>query len=162
MKTKGFIILFLSALLLVACKDEPKNRNLTIPENPRTDFGMQRSHEDTIAVMEMATQFLETLKQKDVEGALDQLYDVEHQEVKPLTASQRNDLRSTLKAFPVESYTLDAIILYSDSDSEVRYTTRMFPDSVESKIPGTVKGSLHPFRIDGKWYLTIQPKKFEQ
>ncbi len=159
---KILIIISLVSLLLFSCNDGSKNKNITIPEDPRTDFSMQRTSADTIAVMELANNFLQTLKEKNVDMALDQLYEVENNEARPLSAENRSKLKQTFSALPVESYTIDAIILFSDSDSEVRYTTKMFPDSIESEIPGTTKGSLHPFRINGQWFLTILPVKFEE
>ena len=135
---------------------------MILPVDSRTDLNMHRTHEDTVAVMDLANTFLQTLKDKNVDGALDQLYEVENNEVKPLSAEQRSKLRNTFSAFPVEEYTIDAIVLFSDSDSEVRYTTKMFPDSIKSEMPGTTKGSLHPFRVNNQWVLTVLPVKFEQ
>lgn len=159
---KVLVFLCFVSLFLFSCKNENKKNDIIIPKDPRTDFSMKRSHEDTVAVMDMADKFLQALQEKNVDAALDQLYEVENNEAKPLTEERRNKLKQTFGAFPVESYTIDAIVLFSDSDSEVRYTTRMFPDSIKSEMPGTTKGSLHPFRINGQWFLTILPIKFEQ
>ena len=157
-----FIICFI-ATSFVSCKDGQKDGTeaIHIQKDSRHDFGMERTHADTLALMEKAEQFLQSLKDKNLDAALDLLYEVKGNEVKPLSSERRNLLRKNLGAFPVESYTIDALILFSDSDSEVRYTTKMFPDSVESQMPGTMKGSLHPYRIDANWYLTIQPEKNE-
>ena len=147
----------------MSCSDKKKNSDdkIFVPD-PRTDHGMSRSHEDTISVMELANHFLTTLKEKDIEGALDQLYEIDSTDVHPLSAQRREELRKTLSAFPVEEYTIDQITLYSEDDSEVRYTTKMFPDSIKSEFPGITRGCLHPYRIDNQWYLTIQKQKIER
>lgn len=149
------------ALCVISCKDSKKEDRVFIPDDPRKDLNMQRTHEDTLAVLDMANKFLTALKEKQVDAALDQLIEVDSNAVKPMSATQKNELRKTFTALPVENYTIDEIIMFSDSDTEVRYTTKMFPDSVESKIPGTTKGALHLFRINNEWHLTILPVKFD-
>ena len=37
----------------------------------------------------------------------------------------------------------------------------MFKVEDGSDLPNTTKGSLHPYRIDNQWYLTIQLQKNE-
>ena len=160
MKKNIYLLMALLAVLVVSCSDKKKERGVFIPDN-RTDFSMQRSHEDTLAVMELANQFLTTLKNKDIEGALDQLYEVESTDVRPLSNKRREQLRNALGALPVEDYTIDQITLFSEDDSEVRYTTQMFKDSIGKTLPGKTTGSLHPYRVDNKWYLTIQDVKLE-
>ena len=162
---KKFLLIIVCGLTvcLMSCSDKKNGTEdkIAIPQDPRTDFSMQRTSQDTTKVMDLASQFLETLKNKDIEGALDQLYEVDGQNARPLSPEMRGKLRTTLQAFPVESYQIDEIILFSDSDSEVRYTTEMFKVEDGSNLPNTTKGSLHPYRIDNQWYLTIQMQKNE-
>ena len=162
MKRSFYFFIGLLSILMMSCSDKKKedNHEVFIPDS-RTDYSMKRSHEDTIAVMDLANQFLTTLKNKDIEGALDQLYEIDSTDVRPLSVKRREQLRNSLSALPVEEYTIDQITLYSDNDSEVRYTTQMFKDSIGDALPGKTKGSLHPYRIDDKWYLTIQNVKLE-
>ena len=150
--------------MIVSCSGDKKNNpedKRFIPKDPRTDFQMSRSHEDTIMVMDLANQFLTTLKEKDIEGALDQLNEIDSTGVHPLSNQRRAQLRGALGALPVEEYSIDQIVLFSENDSEVRYTTQMFKDSIGNQVPGITKGSLHPYRIDNKWYLTIKSEKHE-
>ncbi len=163
MKKFLFIIFCGFTFCLLSCNDKKngKEDEIVVRQDPRTDFSMERTPQDTATVMNLANQFLETLKKKDVEGALDQLYEVEEHNAKPLSPEMRAKLKETLQAFPVESYQIDEIILFSDSDSEVKYTTEMFKVEDNSNFPNTTKGSLHPYRIDNKWYLTIQLQKNE-
>lgn len=151
----------LAMVAFMACSDKKNEKGEIFIPDARTDFSMNRSHEDTIAVMELANNFLSTLKNKDIESALDQLYEVDSTDVHPLSEKRRNQLRNALGALPVEEYTIDQITLYSETDSEVRYTTQMFKDSIGNALPGKTTGSLHPYRVENKWYLTIQEEKFE-
>jgi hypothetical protein len=161
MKKIAYFILSLLTLCVVSCKDNKKDDKVYIPDDPRKDLNMERTQEDTLAVLDLANKFLIALKEKNVDAALDQLVEVDSNAVKPMSAERKSELRKSLGVFPVESYTIDEIIMFSESDTEVRYTTKMFPDSVESKIPGTTKGALHVFRINNEWHLTILPVKFD-
>ena len=161
MKKIAYLLLGLVSLSVISCKDSNKEDHIILPADPRQDYSMQRTQKDTLAVLDMADKFLTALKEKNVDAAIDQLIEIENNAVLPMSASRKSELKKNFNAFPVESYTIDAMTMFSDSDTEVRYTTKMFPDSVETKMPGTTKGSLHAFRIDGKWYLTILPLKFD-
>lgn len=161
MKKIAYFILGLVTLSVVSCKDNKKEDHVILPADPRKDYNMQRTHEDTLAVLDLANKFLTALKEKNVDAAIDQLIEVENSEVKPMSAARKSELKKNFNAFPVESYTIDEMTMFSDSDTEVRYTTRMFPDSVETKMPGNTKGSLHAFRINNEWHLTILPLKFD-
>ena len=161
MKKIAYIILGFVTLCVISCKESKKDYGVYIPDDPRKDRNMKRTQEDTLAVLDLANKFLTALKENDLKGALDQLIEVDSGDVKPMSDARKRELGQGLGMFPVESYTIDEIIMFSDSDTEVRYTTKMFPDSVESKIPGTNKGALHVFRINNKWYLTILPYKYD-
>lgn len=161
MKKIAYFVWVLMTLCVVSCKESKKDDHVFIPDDPRMDLHMQRSEKDTMAVLDLANKFLTALKEKNVDGALDQLIEVDSNVVKPMSAERKKELRQNLGVFPVESYTIDEIIMFSDSDTEVRYTTKMFPDSVESQVPGTIKGALHAFRINSEWVLTILPVKYD-
>ena len=161
MKKIALFVLGLVSLCVISCKDSKKENHIFVPDDPRMDQTMQRTQEDTLAVLDLANKFLTALKEDNLKGALDQLMEVDSNAVKPMSEARKRELAQSLGVFPVESYTIDEIIMFSDSDTEVRYTTKMFPDSVESKIPGTTKGALHLYRINNEWVLTILPVKFD-
>ena len=54
-------------------KSQQKDTEEQVYVDPRLDLTMQRSHIDTAAVMHNVTEYLELLKQNDVEGALNKL-----------------------------------------------------------------------------------------
>ena len=156
----AFGLLFI--FLLAACS-EKKNSSIdeVIIPDPRKDMTMVRSSKDTAEIMKLADDFLQSLKNKDVDGALKQLYTVEHNTAKQLTAERRIKLEKMFSAIPVEDYKIDQVFLYSDSDTEVRYSVEMFKKPQGSKQPNTIKGALFPCRVNGTWFLTISEEKVE-
>jgi len=152
----------LLAICFIACSGNKKKSDDTIARKDlRTDFNMNRSHQDTTMVLELAKNFLEALKSKDVEGALGQLYEVNGDSVNSPSAEELSALRKTYQSIPVIDYKVEEVYMYSDSDCEVRYSTVMFEKSDDNPMSNTTKGALHPYRVNGKWYLTIELRKNE-
>lgn len=73
-------------------------------------------------LLDMTKKFLETLKNNDIDGAMSQLYEVKDNKVMPLSEERSKEIRRSFTTFPVLSYKIDELLLYSDSDTEVRYT----------------------------------------
>ena len=143
------------ALLIVASCGEKKKQEVKLPADPRMDQQMIRTSKDTMMLLDMTKKFLETLKNNDIDGALSQLYEVKDNKVAPLSADREKEIRKTLATFPVLSYQIDELLLYSDSDTEVRYTIEFFEKPKGDNRPNTIKCSVNPTRVGGTWYLTI-------
>lgn len=128
-----------------------------IKDNHRYDTTMVRTPDDSTAILKMAIEYLELLKQNKIDEALDLLYEVDGDIAKPLSASRKNVLRNNLKKYPVLSYTIDEFRLYSDMDTDVRFTYDFMvkPEGAPENLPTTMKGALNPFRVNGNWYLSI-------
>ena len=143
------------ALLIVASCGEKKKQEVKLPADPRMDQQMIRTSKDTMMLLDMTKKFLETLKNNDIDGALSQLYEVKDNKVAPLSAEREKEIRKTLATFPVLSYQIDELLLYSDSDTEVRYTIEFFEKPKGDNRPNTIRCSVNPTRVGGTWYLTI-------
>lgn len=156
----SFGLFFLLVLAACSGKKDRAKEEVIIPDS-RKDMTMVRSSKDTAEIMKLADNFLSCLKSKDIDGALKQLYMVEHNTAKPLNPERRNKLEKMLSAIPVEDYKIDQVFLYSDSDTEVRYTVEMFKRPQGSNQPNTIKGALFPCRVNGAWFLTISEEKVE-
>lgn len=162
---KVFYLCILSGLVLtmVSCgnkKVEKQEKSLIeriIEENPRYDTEMLRTKNDSNAMIQMATQYLDLLVQKKAEEALGLLYEKAEDSaaVMPLSDARKAVLLKRLKTFPVLSYNIDEYRLYSDIDNEIRYTYEFMPKQEGSNVPNTMKGVLSPVRVGGNWYLTI-------
>lgn len=151
-------VIILSAI--VSCGGD-KNKSKEVILDPRKDMTMTRSAHDTAEILRLSQDFLESVKAHNIEAALSRVCMVENNTAYPLTSERRARLEKTLSAFPVEDYVIDELLLYSDSDTEVRYTIEMFKNKPGENRPNTIKGSLNPCRINGTWYLTIASEKVE-
>lgn len=152
------------AVVIVSCGDSKKD-NKQKPEevyvDPRIDESMPRTSADTATVLGLAKNYLDCLKKNDVEGALSQLSVVKGADVSPLSEDRKQELRKTNKLFPILRYRIDEIRMYSDSDTEVRYTAEFFEKKITDKRPNTIQGSVHPRRVQGQWVLTLEKEKVE-
>lgn len=157
LKYISFIVVILSML---SCNGNKTQESETIYD-PRKDMTMERSSRDTSDLFRLSQSFLDCLKNHDIDGALNLVYDIDNGQVQSLSAERKIELERILTAFPVDSYKIDEMLLYSDSDTEIRYTVVMFQKPEGDDRPNTFKGSLSPYRIDGKWYLTIPTQKSE-
>ena len=141
-----------------SCKDkkEVKKQVNPIEENPQYDNTMERSAADTTALVQMATQYLDLLKENKIDEAMAMLHDVDTTGVQPLSEAHRKSVINNLKKFPVLSYQLEEFRLYSDDQTEMRYVYEFMPKPEGSPdLPNTMKGLIGFFRVDGQWYMTI-------
>lgn len=154
MRTAKYAVMALALLMLASCGGKKKKETI-LPVDPRMDQRMSRTSKDTTMLLDMTKKFLETLKNNDIDGAISQLYEVKNNNVMPLSAEREKEIRKTLATFPVLSYQIDELLLYSDSDTEVRYTIEFFEKPKGDNRPNTIKCSVNPTRVGGTWYLTI-------
>ena len=151
------------ALSISSCGDKkPQSQTSTandiLKQNPRYDTAMVRSHDDSAMIVKMANDYLELLKQNKVDEALGLLYQLDDSShVIPLSDSRKNVLKTNFSKYPVLSYAIDEYHLYSDFDTDVRYTFDFMvkPEGAPENLPTSMKGALSPFRVSGTWYLSV-------
>lgn len=153
-KSVKYVVIALILFVVASCGDK-KKPEVKLPVDPRMDQQMARTSKDTMMLLDMTKKFLETLKNNDIDGAMSQLYEVKDNKVMPLSEERSKEIRKSLASFPVLSYKIDELLLYSDSDTEVRYTIEFFEKPKGDKRPNTIKCSVNPTRVGGNWYLTI-------
>ena len=153
----GFVLVFSSC----GSKDKEKDKSVideVIQTNSRYDTKMVRTADDSTTIVKLAVQYLDLLKQNKIDKALDMLYELnESSEMEHLSDSYKTILKNNLKKFPVLSYSLDDYHIYSDTDTDIRYTYEFMtkPEGAPENLPTTMKGVLSPVRINGNWYLTV-------
>ncbi len=157
----AFTAVLAAALMVSSCGGNKEKRSIDAPANPRMSQSMERSAKDTAEVLDITRKYLDTLKDGDTEGALSQLYEYGDGTVRPLSDGRKAELRQTLKDFPVLSYQIDRLLMYSDSDTEVRYTVEFFEKPEGSTQPNTIKCAVNPVRVSGQWYLTVSEQTRE-
>ena len=113
--------------------------------------------------MEYGTNFLDCLKNRKYDEAFSQLYDLNLKDttVVPLSSERKAELLENFKTFPVNNYSIKEVLLYSDIDTEVRYDIELFKKEKGDDRPNTIQGVLNPFRVKGRWFLTISKKSRE-
>ena len=139
-------------LLLSACKDTKKPAK---PLVPGVDVAMEVTSYDTTTVMKMTNDYLDLLKQGNIDEAMSRLYVLdENDQIRPLPAEQEADCRFSLEAFKVYDYRITMFTFYKETDSEVKYEL-IIDDPAKKEDPGKINGLIRPVRRDGQWYITL-------
>lgn len=166
-KTRLFIAFALTALLFgcYSCgggKQEQKEGD-EAQVDERIDTSMQRTAADTAEIRTLTMDYLTKLRDKDFEGAMAMLssYVDSTATITELNEAQRGKLNGIFRTFPVVAFSIDDITLFSETDTEVRYTIEMFQRDPGDNVPNSMHFLLMPRRIDGKWYLCIDDR-FDQ
>jgi len=138
----------------------PKNEEADV--DPYYNSSMKRTAEDSATIVQLATQYLDLLKENKLEEAVNMLHDVDSVDVKPLNEERINALMTNLKRFPVLSYTIDELRLFSDDNTELRFTYEFMPKPEGAEnFPNTMKGLLGFFRLGETWYITVPEDKVD-
>ncbi len=143
------------AFVLSSCGGKKEKQGVIIPPDPRMSGEMKRSAADTAEVLNLTRKYLDALKSKDIDAALSQLYEFRDGSIYPLSDKRAAEIRQNVTDFPVLSYKIDKLLMYSDSDTEVRYTIEFFEKPVGSTQPNTLNCCVNPVRVSNKWYLTV-------
>ena len=162
---KLFSLLPIAALFITAACSSNKEKAAEVTStDARFEQDMVRTEQDSLDIINLSKQYLDLLKADSLDQALDMLYEMNSDgKMEPISASRRQELIEHLQQFPVLSYTIDQMLLYSETDTELRYTYEFFvkPEGMEG-MNNTTKGALMPHRVDGKWYLTVALFKSEK
>lgn len=158
-KTSYYLIPLLALIVFAGClrKSEPEKKT-------RYSEKMARTSEDSTAILNLTTQYLDLLKGEQFDEALQMLYNYNEEDgtVQPIDEERRSSLRNSYANFPVLNYEIDTVLLYSEIDTEVRFKYEFFEKPEGSPIPNIVRGNVCPHRIEGKWYLTVPAEKDEE
>ena len=130
-------------------------------QDPRTSKYMQRSKADTLALMHNTAEYLDLLKNGEIDKALDKLYVASGDTVLPIPAQKKEEIRNLVTLFPVLDYKIDSILMFSETDTEVRYTIEFFEKEENDPRQNTMQCVLNPRRVGYYWYLTISDRSVE-
>jgi len=161
MNIRFYGIAFVATLVMSAClcscgSDEQKSKPVEISSG-REDVDMKRTAADTIAIRNLTIDYLNKLYENDFDGALDMLncYNDSTSTLSKLSDEQRSEMLTVLQMFPVVGYTIDEINIFSENDTEVRYTIEMFKRENGDDRPNTMRFQLNPCRFGNVWYLCV-------
>lgn len=114
------------------------------------------SKEDTIKVTRLATEYLEHLKKKEFDEAIQMLHNTQNDSILELSDQERKDMMQQHKTFPVLSYQIGSLIFNNIYDAEVRYCIEFFKKQEEQEeIPNTMNFRLNSRKIKDEWYLGV-------
>lgn len=162
-KYSTILLLFAIVFAFSSCGDKKAKEFKRENVDPRMEYGMDRNSKDTTEILQMATNFLDCLKNRKYDEAFSQLYDLNLKDttVVPLSSERKAELLENFKTFPVNNYSIKEVLLYSDIDTEVRYDIELFKKEKGDDRPNTIQGVLNPIRVKGRWFLTISKKSRE-
>lgn len=161
MKSKTIYLFLLAAIavpicLLCSCKGEQKPSDTSIMVNIGPT--MTLDSQDTLIVDQLATEYIEHLKNKEYEAALAMLYYLDPDSaVVPLPRNLAIRQMQIYHVFPVLDYKFESIRFRTESDCQVKYVIT-FDKAAEGEDPNkyTTSMYLQPIRREGQWYLTVR------
>ena len=139
------------ALLMAACKgkkeEAPKSSDPLQPQMIVSEF-------DTTTVQNLTYDFLELLKQGQLDEAISRLYVLDGDQVKPLPDEQKPECYFSLGLHRVYDYRIIDYTFYKETDSEVQCEI-IIEDPAQKENPGHMIRRFCPVRRNGAWYLTL-------
>lgn len=115
---------------------------------------------DTVEVLNMVEMYLEYVKNKEYDKAIEMLHDITNDSVAPLSAEMESKVREEQKVFPVLSYKRDTMTFINEHRVEVTYDVEFFERDTTTDIPNTVKMTFSPQRINATWYLSLLDRSY--
>lgn len=126
-----------------------------VESDPRYSSSMVRTADDTTAVMQLATQYLDLLSRNEINSAIDLLYELNSDSLSVLSDKRREELINFYSTFPVIRYNIESYAIFTETNTEVRFTYNFLENKDDDKIPNVMRGCLCPVRFNGNWYLTV-------
>lgn len=148
---------------MISCSDKKKEKSSAenVYVDPRESQTMQRSKTDTVAVLYNVNEYLRKLKENKIDSALDMLYEASGDSVIPVSSKRKEEIRKLVEVFPVLSYQIDELKMYSEQDTEVRYTIKYYEKADNDPRQNTLQCVINPRRVGYYWFLTVDSKTIE-
>lgn len=119
---------------------------------------MELSANDTAEVYKLTNQFLDFMRNKDLDGAIGMLHYLQKgEEIVSLPPGLEKQNRLVLGNFLGLDYHIDEIRFFRETDSQVRFSVALYDDPDVDPLSRENKVSffLKPVRRDGQWFLTL-------
>ena len=142
--------------MFTACTDKDKKApDVVINVNGPL---MTLDSQDTLIVTQMATEFIEYLKNRDYKAALSMLYYLDPDSALiPLPRNLAIRQEQIFHVFPVLDYRLESIRFRTETDCQVKFKITFFEkDGPDDPRDNTTGFYLMPIRREGQWYLTTR------
>lgn len=157
MKISRIISVSLVAMMVWSCSQTAEKAEMPEETDPRIDQTMVRTAQDTLELTSLVDKYLTSIQQGEYDAAVAMIsvYNDSTNTLEPPVDSIVGMLKAQYQNFPVLSYTIDEINLYSETDTEVRYTVTMFECAEGEDLPNTMRFMLLPKRVNGLWTLCV-------
>lgn len=156
-KLSFFLILTVALSVFVACgkkEKAPTIEDIKAELLPQTT--MELSTNDTTTVTDLTNQFLDLLKNKDLDGAMGMIYYLKNgEEIVSLPEDLEKQHRMVLGNFLGLSYRIESIKFLTETDCQVRYAVTLFEKKDDDPVSNQISFFIKPVRRHGQWYLTM-------
>lgn len=151
------IALFLAVIATLALATSCSNGGKKIA--PMGPIGTERSslfsHEDSVEIQELVSQFIARMDDKDLRGAVEMLSFLQGDSIRPLSAvEQRRQAMSLMNVRGVR-YEMRQMVLRSNTNNEVKMEITLFEKEEGDPKPNKAAVMFRPVKFEGKWYLTV-------
>ncbi|MBQ3827834.1 MAG: hypothetical protein II812_06755 [Prevotella sp.] len=156
MKRYSYLVLLVALVCLAtACSNKKeKTREERIEE-----FRSELTSEDTTAMLRIADEAMEQLKDKKIDQVIASLFEYNDstEEVKPISESLAKRYARKFKMFPVLDYKREYFSFMLEGCNDVKYevTFATAEQAGTAEAPKT-KFMFNPVRVDGEWKLCVK------
>lgn len=125
-------------------------------ESVKTETTPVFCKKDTVEVTRLTTEYLEHLKNKEFDQAIQMLHHVSNDSVMELSDTEKGKLRKQYQALPVLSYTITGMKMNDPNTTEVMYSIEIFEKIAgQENVPNTMNLRLNPQKVGDVWYLGV-------
>ena len=157
MKKVTFSLMLGLALVMTWSCTEKKQQNTTEGNNLIiTDPEYTFTKADTSEVMDLANQFIVRMKNHDVRSAVEMIYFLDGDSIKPLSPLNQQRQARALVAIAGIDYEVDRLVFLNDKRNELKLSVTLFEKPEGDKRPNKTSFYMKPVRFEGKWYLTTK------
>ncbi len=152
----SYFLLLITLFLLASCHEKK------VAEAPDLSLPVfEFSNEDSLAISNLADQYMAYFKEGDYEGAIHLLNIVRNDSILPLPAEQAEGFKKAMSLLPIVDCSLKDLVLYSNRDNELRIALQISEDGDMQTGKGCINFFLNPVEKDGRWFLTLRDEYAE-
>lgn len=154
MKNLRYLSIFFSVLLITITSCSKKGNESEKSMQELINVG------DTTLVINMANDFMQLLKNNEIEQALDLLYTINAEDdVVKISNEQREQFKQMFEMFPVLTYKLETYYFKSWDDNMIKYETEFY--KTDKKVaPNKFTVVFNPIRKGDEWYLSLKDRRY--
>ncbi len=153
---KKTLVITLSALALLCSCGKKKPTVQEIRETYTKPIEMEINKQDSMDVINLTNEFLSYLKEKDTDRALEMVYYLKGDTIKPLPEGLAARERSVLKILEQSvKFEVKELQFLKEKDNRVQIVATLFEKDPNDPAPNTMQFVLRPVRREGVWFLTL-------